>query len=131
MFSMLGKIVVRFWPVILVLWIAAVVAGWTLAPAWEKVTRSGEVGFLPKNTPSRQADKLFADAFPLEYSAGNIALIFARAGGELQDGDRTFIEQEITPGLSQIAAAENTPINSMRTLAQEGVGALLVSPDKQ
>ena len=104
--------------------------GLDAGPRLGKSHAQRRVGFLPR-PPSRQADKLFGEAFPLEYSAGNIALIFARADGELQDRDRTFIEKEITPGLGQIAAAENTPINSIRTLAQEGVGALLVSPDKQ
>jgi RND superfamily putative drug exporter len=131
-FSTLGKVVVRFWPAILGVWVLAVVAGWTFAPAWEKVTRTGEVGFLPETSPSRRADRLFKEAFPFQYSAGNIALVFARQDGPLQEGDRAFVEKEVAPGLSEIALAdEDTPVTSIRTLSQEGVGALLVSPDKK
>jgi RND superfamily putative drug exporter len=129
-FSWLGKIVVRYWPAILAVWVVAVVIGWTKAPAWDNVTRSGEVGFLPKEAPSRRADELFRQAFELQYSASNIALVFARADNELKEGDRDFIVKEIAPALGDIAALNDSPINTIRTLAQEDVGALLVSPDK-
>ena len=131
MFPLLGKLIVRFWPIILALWGVAVVAGFTLAPAWDKVAKNGEVDFLPPSAPSRIADGLFKEAFPLEFSAGNIALILARDGGELEERDRAFIKNELVPGLGKIEGEENSPINAKHTLNDERVGALLVSPDKK
>ncbi len=131
MFPLLGKLVIRFWPIILAMWGAALVAGWTLAPAWDKVAKNGEVDFLPAKAPSRIADSLFKEAFPLEFSAANVALILARDGGELEERDRAFIKNEFVPGLGKIEGEDNSPINAKRTIDDERVGALLVSPDKK
>ncbi len=135
MFHTLGNLVARFWYLVIALWLSAMTAGWIFAPAWESVTKSGEVGFLPENSPSRRGDLLYQKAFELDYSAGNVALVFARKDGELQQRDRDFIAKEIVPGMGKIAQKQinghDNPIGTIRTLAQEGVGALFVSPDKK
>src|SRR4051812_6979090 len=102
-FSSLGKIVVRYWPAVLAAWVMALTAAWLKAPAWEQVTRSGEVSFLPAGVPSRQADDLFKSAFELQYSASNIAIVFARTDGELTEADREFIAKDVTAALAKIA----------------------------
>ena len=56
MFGLLGKSIVRFWPVYLVLWVGLLFAVWRWAPSWNSVSKSGEVEFLPADAPSRRAD---------------------------------------------------------------------------
>ncbi|MEI7684269.1 MAG: MMPL family transporter [Planctomycetota bacterium] len=131
MFQWLGNFVTRFWLYILAAWIAAVLAGWFLAPPWESVTRSGEIAFLPPSAPSRQAEEFFKKAFPEDYAAGSVALVFAREKNELEEGDRLFVEKTVVPAVSKMSLETDSPITNIRHLGEEGVGSLLVSADKK
>jgi RND superfamily putative drug exporter len=131
MFSPLAKFVVRFWWLILLLWVAATVAGWKFAPTWNAVTKSGEVDFLPADAPSRRADVLFNKAFELQYSAGNIAIVLVRDAGEIEERDRAFVKNELHPAISKLAEADNSPINNILTINDEKLGFLLLSEDKK
>lgn len=131
MFDWLGKVVCRSWHVILILWLSALLIGWTFAPAWETVTKSGEVAFLPSTAPSRRAETLFEKAFPLDYSAGVVAIVYVREAAELDEEDFTFLRKKIVPFLGDLAAEDKSPIATIRTFAQEGIGSLLVSEDKK
>src|SRR6516165_8551021 len=55
-FSRLGDIVNRTWLVILIGWVAALVALRLTAPDWNQVARDGEFSFLPADVPSRRAE---------------------------------------------------------------------------
>jgi RND superfamily putative drug exporter len=133
MFSLLGKGVARFWPFVLGGWCLLLVLLWLTAPRWEAVTKAGEVEFLPAHSPSRRGDELFRKAFPDSYTASSVVLALSREGAELAERDRSFIADVLTPRLEDLADDEDlAPIlGATRSLADRGVGALLVSPDRR
>src|SRR5436305_543125 len=66
------------------MWISiAFVAAWVIVLAvavccgadWRRVTVNGEVAFLPNDSPSVRADQVYKNAFPLQYSGSNIAIV--------------------------------------------------------
>ena len=118
------------------IWIVALVAVTHFAPNWEKVTVDGELEFLPPSSPSVKADAAFKDAFPLQYSSSNIAILLSRKDHDLTDADREFVRNKLKKGLQKIAADTATdkdpgPIVSIHTVEERGVGALLASEDKK
>ncbi|MDB5312008.1 MAG: hypothetical protein JWO38_6210 [Gemmataceae bacterium] len=131
MFRALGKAVSRFWPVLLVVWLA-LLAGSLYAPRWDTLVKSGEGEALPQNSPSRRADQLFRTAFPSDYAASSIVLVLSREEGELRDEDRRFIDHQLTPQVKAIADTQAGPemVTRVRGPADQGVRTLLVSPDK-
>ena len=128
---------------------------WLAAPPWDQVAQNQEFAFLPAHAPSRQADKLYQEAFPQEDLSSNIVLVLRRSGQEntLQE-ELQFISNFLEPGLTNIAKAdgglafapseeplfgpegEASPppakrsiIGRIETPNTPGVGGLLVSPD--
>src|SRR5437588_2866871 len=134
MFRFLGNAVSRFWPLVLGVWGLLLALSWASAPDWNAVTESGEVAFLPPDSPSRRSEQLFRDAFPDQYAASNIILIAAREGAELQDQDKKFIQQVLTPRLKQVTApagAEGSIVARILTLGDQAADVLLISQDRQ
>jgi RND superfamily putative drug exporter len=157
-FRLLGQLVCRFWPLILLGWGALLLSSWLAAPSGEEFAQDKEFSFLPENAPSRRAAQVYATAFPDEQSASNIVLVLHRAASDAaqRERDLAFIENVLEPGLRQIAAAEGglagraapsdeplfvdeeapaapaqqrSVISRIRTPNAPGTGALLISPD--
>ena len=107
MFSTLGKLVSRTWPILLVVWIIALVALKLVAPPWKDVAANGEFVFLPETVPSRLGEDLFRKAWE-ETSASNVVVIIRRESSEegLLETDKQFIEEVLRPRLEAIAAEE-------------------------
>src|SRR5262249_18511393 len=134
MFAFLGKAVARVWPALLVGWAVLLAVCWFAAPKWDAVTGGSETDFLPADAPSRRADQLLREAFPDEYAGSSVVLVLSRTGEHPQDRDRQFIEQALTPRLKEQVAGiggQSPVVNRIRSLADPGAGALLVSRDKQ
>ncbi|HEV3444847.1 MAG TPA: MMPL family transporter [Gemmataceae bacterium] len=135
MFGFLGNMVARFWPLALAAWILLLALSWMAAPDWDAVTQSGEVTSLPADSPSRRSEQLFRDAFPDQYAGSNIVVVIARQGKELQDEDRKFIQQVLTPRLQQamatMAGEGKAIVARIRTLGEQAADVLLVSQDRQ
>src|SRR4051812_42644660 len=159
MFPLLGKTVTRFWPLVLAAWLLLLGAGRHLAPAWDEVTRSGDTPFLPEDAPSRRGEQLFKKAFPDEYAGSGVVLVLSRDGDGtgLQESDKKFIGEVLTPALKKMAGQDGSPaargpgpgagaaggkprpeasrgeplIGRIRSPGDEGVGALLLSRDKR
>jgi len=157
MFPLLGRVIMRFAPLLVLLWIALLAGAWYVAPAWETVARDEEFAFLPPDAPSRQSEALFLRAFPDDQLASGIVLVVERRGGPpgFGDADRRLLDDVLEPGLRRIAAAEggfaseralpeaspfDAPaapppgqpaalIDRLRTPTEPGVGALLISAD--
>jgi RND superfamily putative drug exporter len=108
MFPFIGKMVRRAWPLLLLGWVVLLLASRYAAPPWEQVAQDKEFAFLPENSPSRQAEDLFARAFPDDRLASNVVLVLHRSGGETGylDSDLKFISNVLEPGIRQIAEAE-------------------------
>src|SRR4051812_32218808 len=103
MFTILGKSIVRYWMIYVAIWAGLLFLGWRFAPAWDAVTTSGEVEFLPAESPSRKAEEFFKEAYPLESMASNIALVIWRRDKKLQEEDRQFITNEISVKVRELA----------------------------
>jgi putative drug exporter of the RND superfamily len=134
MFGFLGNTVARFWPIVLGAWVLLLALSWALAPEWNAVTAGGEVASLPADSPSRRSEQLFREAFPDEYAGSNIVLVVARQGQELQDQDKKFIEQVLTPRLKQVTAKGGdgeSIVARIRTPTEQATEILLGSEDRQ
>jgi RND superfamily putative drug exporter len=106
MFSFLGKLVTRSWPLWLAFWIIALVATSLAAPSWDKVPKDGDFALLPASAPTRLAQALFQKAFPDDRSASNLVVVLSRDDGKLTTEDRAFIENALGGGLLKIANDE-------------------------
>jgi RND superfamily putative drug exporter len=163
MFATLGRLVRRAWFLFLAAWVALLAGTQLAAPPWQQVAQDKEFAFLPKDAPSRVGEEMFAKAFPQDHLASNIVLVLHRgdAGPATVDRDVDFIENDLYPGLVNIAKEEGgladqpppadeplfgdegdqppkpapppkrSIIARIRTPAAPGTGALLVSQDRQ
>jgi RND superfamily putative drug exporter len=160
-FRSLGQVVRRAWPLLLAGWAALLIVSRLAAPPWDEVAQDREFAFLPDASPSRQAEALFARAFPDDKLASNIVLVLHRTGHGPQDRERNlrFIADVLEPGLRRLAdeegglAAQPAPSDEplfgddsspappkptrrsilarIRTPNAPGSGALLISPDRR
>ncbi|MBN2475868.1 MAG: MMPL family transporter [Pirellulales bacterium] len=87
MFDRLGELVSRHCLLVLLAWALAVVGIDLLAPRWEDVTHDGDFAYLPEQMTSVRGEKLLEAAFPDVLSKSQVALIVARAEGNLQSRD--------------------------------------------
>jgi RND superfamily putative drug exporter len=145
-FHFLGAAVARAWPLWLIGWLALLAVLVQTAPPWEEIAQDREFAFLPEDAPSQQGNRLLRQAFPNDQRASNIVIVLCRTDQELRDEDRSFVRDVVKPNLLQLAeeegglADEITPTKStgtppliadIRTLLDRGMGALLVSADRQ
>lgn len=152
MFYRFGQFVVRTWPMWFFGWILAVVVATMFAPDRDSVIKTGEFTFLPEESPSRQAERLYAQAFPQESKASTIAVIVRRAetGQELSDTDLEFVDDgtdtddpdaagELRERIVRIAeesglitaAAADEGESIVRTYRDKTIGQFLMSSDRR
>ena len=112
--------------------------------SWESVAKDGEFDFLPDRLPSRQGDKLFAEAFPQEKLASSVVLVVSRATAEISSEERhqaaDLLVTKLRALIDQTSANEATEnarstgaalINRVRSPNDEVTGPLLVSADRR
>ena len=92
MFRLLGKIVSRGWPAMLLLWPALAVGLWYLAPDLDKVTTVGPGFALPEGYDSRAADDLLERGFGPEKSR---LLIIIGGNAPLSEDDHKLIQKTL------------------------------------
>jgi putative drug exporter of the RND superfamily len=103
MFERLGNFVSRAWPAILAFWMALFLALWAAAPNWLDVVDEGEFSFLPRTTPSRQAEDLFTKTFSSDLQGSSLVVIAHRDTSEgLRDDDKTYIDEVLVPRLKRL-----------------------------
>ncbi len=107
MFRILGKLVSRTWPLVLVAWLVALGAFKLVAPPWHEVAAEGEFAFLPKDSDSRKGEDLFRKGWD-EPLASNVVIVVRRESSEdgLLESDKRFIDDELRPRLETIADEE-------------------------
>ena len=81
MFRRLGNFVSRHWLLVVLVWLAAVVALRWLAPSWDEITRDGDLAYLPSRMPSIVGQQLLSRAFPFDRAKSQIAVFLARELG--------------------------------------------------
>jgi RND superfamily putative drug exporter len=143
MFRALGEFVTRRWKLVLVAWVfvtliaAGIQSGfinrlgvlpWQL-PVWEDVVKDGEFGFLPRNMPSLQGERLFAEAFPKDMLTSSVVIVVRHESAELDDQDDDFIENHLAEGLRQLKNESGSVIAEVRTSKDPLIGKLLISQD--
>jgi RND superfamily putative drug exporter len=106
-FRFLGHVVRRGWPFLLLGWVVIAFVTEHFAPPWDQVAQDKEFDFLPENLPSRQAEAIYAKAFPEDRTASNLVLVLSREteGAQTHQQDLDFIENTLEPGLRRIAEA--------------------------
>ncbi|MBX3449360.1 MAG: MMPL family transporter [Planctomycetaceae bacterium] len=157
-FERLGRSVARYWLPVLLAWMATVIVAASLAPGLDDVVETGEFSFLPTDSPSREAEKLLAKAFPKNLLSSSVVIVArrtSRAEG-LNDADWDFVDdgKDWTPGekprdlvdhVLQIAneegglaesidshvAGNRSIIAEVRSFRDRTIGNLLTSEDGQ
>lgn len=150
MFQRFGQFVVQSSWAWLAVWIAAVAAVAKVAPPLESVVQTGEFAFLPEQSPSRQAERLFAEAFPQEAQASTIAIVIQRRNSlePLTDAELNFVDNENQGGdgppdlRDQLLTimreaglifdhAGDDGESAIHTFRHKTVGRFLLSPDRR
>jgi len=121
MYRRLGETVSRFPLPTMGAWIVIALVVILAAPSFIDVWQDGEFAFLPENSPSRQAEELFRNAFPQAKQDGtlesaeettsvqqnplgsSIVIVLVRdERSGLRPGDEEFIQETLLPGLEHI-----------------------------
>src|SRR5579871_3489203 len=109
MFTGLGKLVSRCWPVSLVVWGLVLALAFWVAPPWEDVVLDREFAFLPSYVTSQKGQEAFKKAFPRQFNPSSLVLVLSRPDGELRPEDNKFVAQDLHPGLKEIEKQEGGP----------------------
>uniref|UniRef100_A0A7C2P7H9 MMPL family transporter n=1 Tax=Schlesneria paludicola TaxID=360056 RepID=A0A7C2P7H9_9PLAN len=99
MFLRFGRFVERTWPLWLLLWFGTLGAVAYFAPPLDDVVQTGEFAFLPDDSPSRVAERLYAKAFPQSAQASTVAVVVRRVSGgdQLSEADLNFVDDDFDP----------------------------------
>lgn len=94
MFAKHGDLIIRVWPWILAAWIAVLIGTAVLAPPLEQVAETEEFAFLPTDSPSHVAERLFRQAFPKKLVPSRIVIVVRRPDQPegLQERDLEWID---------------------------------------
>jgi RND superfamily putative drug exporter len=121
MYHPLGETVSRRPWLIVITWVAILGGLLTFAPRPQEISKDGVFTFLPYDSPSRQAERFFREAFPIEEGktdnqqsqqdplGSNIVVVVQREDQKsgLTEADRKFVEEQLKPQLELLR--ETTP----------------------
>lgn len=93
MFELISSWVTRRSVTLLILWLAAAVGLWWIAPTWDAVSRDDDVRFFPAGYPSVVGMELLEKGFPDSAATSEVVFLTQRADGKLTDDDKAFILQ--------------------------------------
>ena len=142
MFERIGKAVERWWPVVLVVWLVALLFSDGLLkgkfrqfnlPAWKDLVQDGEFAYLPKEVQSLVGEKLLSNAFPQDLLKSSVVIIVRRENqnNKLSQEDFDYIENELRPELEKIKARPGSLISSIKTPQDKLIGQLLEISDQR
>lgn len=114
MFQTLGKFASRYAGVVVAVWLLLLTATFFFVPEWSSVAENGELAFLPSDSPSIVAEKLFRDRFPNHSGSSNIVLVIRRETSDdgLRKEDHQFIANVLVARLAEIF--ELDPVTGLR-----------------
>ena len=116
MYRTLGNWVAKVWPALLVAWVIALTMLVVSAPAWEDVIEQGEFAFLPADSPSLSAERLYEEGWG-EPVASNIVIVIQRERTRLDEADREFIQKTLKPKLVEILRRASQPASGAAVAA--------------
>lgn len=104
MFQTLGKFASRYAGVVVAVWLLLLIATFFFVPEWSSVAENGELAFLPPNSPSIVAEKMFRERFPNHTGSSNIVLVIRRETSDdgLREEDTQFIANVLVARLAEI-----------------------------
>lgn len=85
------------------MWVLALVVSFVYVPKWSDVAENGEFAFLPEDSPSIEAQRLFRKYFPDATVFSNVVLVVRRETSDegLRQEDLGFINDSLIPRLSR------------------------------
>lgn len=119
MFERFGRLLAQIWPVVLLIWVAAVATAAVFAPPLDDVIKTGEFAFLPEDSPSRESERLFDRAFVNDKAASRVVIVARRLTGDqgLTGDDLDFIDDE-----DESSDRKNVLADRLRQIALEQAG---------
>lgn len=138
MFQRLGRIVVQYRFLMIIVWIAIATLVTLIAPNIEDVASSDTADFLPNNAPFVHADRVYRETFPEDFAPSSMIIVVEDRRGILNEGAETFEEQTNTPAGAFIqetevwlSSADAPPIIQRVTspLDSPSTALLMIAPD--
>jgi RND superfamily putative drug exporter len=127
-YSALGRFVVRFRWIVLVVWLLLIFGSFAAFPSLNSVVKANNDDFLPKSSPSTVASHL---ASPLQNSnLTPVPVVVSNTQGRLTTQDAAYIQQLVTalgkvPHVTQVRDLGSSPdgvANQIQTLANINLG---------
>ncbi|REJ87728.1 MAG: MMPL family transporter [Planctomycetota bacterium] len=112
----IGRIVSRQPLAVAVGWAALLAALTLFAPPLDSVLEEGHFEFLPRSQPSRQAERLFDQAWPDRRADSSLVILVRRSGQgeELTETDRRFIRETVVPELESLEESQAADDSSQK-----------------
>jgi len=106
------------------------------APAWNQISSSGELAFLPTDFPSCRAETQLYKAFPGERVDNHVVLVVSRSEGELKAIDHTFVNETLAPRVQKLLLPggqpeAGSPVARISAPGDGPTGVLLQSADRR
>lgn len=129
MYRYLANFVTRWWPCVILFWLALAAGVRFAAPRWDDVTRDGDLAYLPPEMPSARGEQLLRDAFPEHRSKSQIVLVCERADGPLTSDDLSVL-LDLSERLA-FAEEQGLPVVDVWSPWTEVIGRKFLAADRQ
>ena len=121
MFQSLARLVNHHGWVVIAGWMLVTVGLWSVAPAWESVTKDDDVSFFPAGYPSVIGQDLLKRGFPNDAASSQVVIVAERADGKLSRTDYDYIVK-LSTRLSE--AKQEQPLLGIRQVVDYRVPVL-------
>jgi len=126
MFSRLGILVSRHWLTVIVIWVLVVALLRWVSPAWDDVTRDGDLAYLPNEMPSVVGERWLTDAFPHTRAKSHITFFVARDDRGFDKDDQSVADDlarrlKNLHGVAALAQSERLAAEAEQQRAQGDV----------
>ncbi len=98
-----GRIVTRYWPLVIASWVLLVVLLRYSAPSWDSIAADGDLQFLPDDVPSAIGQRTMEEAFPGTQSRSQMMVVIANGEKKAAAGD-VFVALDVARRLHWYAA---------------------------
>jgi putative drug exporter of the RND superfamily len=89
------RLMVRFWPAVIVFWAIVATSLVMVAPSFEEVATFDDTSFLPEGSRSIEGNRLIEDGWPDDDLSNTLTLVVEREDEELGDEDIVWLQDQI------------------------------------
>ena len=127
LFEALGKITTRHSAIVVAVWVLLLVGSFFFIPEWSTVAENGEFAFLPDDSPSVEAEKIFRERFPDHSGSSNIVLVVRRKTSDegLTEKDKQFIRDVLVLRVCKMFDLNTTTGQRLEDASTDGPEALV------